>query len=189
MEGQARVRFNSPQHVDTWRATGLFPRIHDDIFQMALSCLQARSVMDLCCSTGLLAHRVSLALTCKVIGVDADREALAYGHAAGCLPLYAHLRIRRDTLNDLAALVTGNRVTALLARRCMPELFGDDLQLAQEFASVMLGAGVNEIVLEGRAQTVNATNALASIHDEIAALAPYYHPVRRYGAVAYLKAA
>jgi hypothetical protein len=76
----------------------------------------------------------------------------------------------------------------MLARRCLPELFGDDLPLGRDFAAAIHGAGIKEIFLEGRVVTQGAVNVLKSVADEVDLLSGHYHEVKRIGAVSYLKA-
>lgn len=168
------MRFDAQELVDAWKATGAYPRIHDDIFNVAVSELRGVRVLDLCCSTGLLTHRVACALKVNVLGIDGNKAALERGEAAGLLREPVHLQIGRSTITQLLELISARGITAVLARRCMPELFGSDLDLGREFAGGLRDAGVDELVLEGRVATSAAVNPLASIDDEVRLFAPCF---------------
>jgi hypothetical protein len=180
-------RFDSPEHVEAWQATGIYPRGHDDIAHMAMVHLRERRIMDLCCSTGLLGHRLLTSLKLDlVLSVDSSNAALSTGAAAGLIRDGHQLRVDRDSMPSLIGLIARERITAIIARRCIPELFGDDLALGHDFADLAAQVGVKQIFLEGRMVSANAMNRLASIDDEVELFDAHYKDAFRYRNVAVL---
>lgn len=76
----------------------------------------------------------------------------------------------------------------MIARRCLPEVFGNDLDFGRAFAARIRAAGVTELVIEGRIKSHRSVNALAGIDDEIALMSGEYELCRRYRNVAYMRA-
>jgi hypothetical protein len=184
------VRFNSPEHLLAWRDTGRFPAIHDAIANMAVANMRGRVLMDLGCSYGLLGHRIAQEMggEVTVIGVEVDAKVIAAAEEA-CVGVRFHtFKVERASLQELRALAIHYRVDTIVARRILPELFGDDRPAGVTFASDMAASGVWEMFIEGRVATVNAVNPLRSIADEVDLVAGSYREVRRAGAVSYLVA-
>ena len=144
-----RLRFNDEQYLTDWVDKRQYPAIHNNIFSAIENWTRGKSALDLCCSTGLLAQRMSTQGKINSVGVDADSRAIALGIERGIkVPLYL-LNIQSETLNDLAKIITTSNITLLVARRCLPELFGANADLANEFEEMIWSAGIEEIVLRG----------------------------------------
>lgn len=180
------MRFNAPEHLQAWQATRQFPAIHDDIMHLAYSHMRGLTALDLCCSTGLLAQRVAVQLGVQVIGVDADERALAQGRAAGLEVPLVHQRIDPHDLRPLENLLQQHQIETVLARRCLPELFGQDLAAGHTFAQMLHRQQVQEILVEGRQASKAAVNPLASLAQEVELLGPYYQVRKFHRNVAYL---
>ncbi|MBI1213832.1 MAG: hypothetical protein GC190_20415 [Alphaproteobacteria bacterium] len=182
-------RFDAPELVQRWQQLGEYSRIHDDITHMAMSHLNAKRVMDLCCSTGLLGRRLLDCLKLeRVTWVDSSKPAIDAGLAANVIDCkYAYvMRVDRQSLAAFMGIIGRESLTAIVARRCMPELFGYDLQLGRDFAAAIAGAGVTQIFLEGRVPSPNAVNPLSSIDDEVEIFTAHYKDAYRYRNVAVL---
>jgi SAM-dependent methyltransferase len=181
------VRFDSPAHLQVWRDSGQYPAIHKAIAEMAISCVRGSRLVDLGCSYGLLGARiVAQAGLESGIGVDADGEVLAAARSAGVPLTFHEIKVTASTLPQLLAVVASAGCDVVVARRVLPELFGHDLPGGRIFATMLAGAGVKEVVLEGRVQAPGAVNALSSIDREVELLAGTFREVRRSGAVSYL---
>ena len=181
------MRFNSPDLLYAWQRTGQWPRIHNAIADCIIGEVPSGPILDLCCSFGLLGERLQRQLHIPAIGVERDEAAVKLGQDAGVQMPVEIMEVNRDTLADLAQVVRGARVTTLVARRALPELFGHDLELGRDFAVAMRDAGVEEVFLEGRRPTPKPTNQLASIHDEVALMGAAFRLVALHGAVARMK--
>lgn len=163
-------RFDSLEHLDRWRATGRFPRIHDGITALVRSTLPKwAQVADLGSSTGLLTRRLA-EHGYEVCGVEADARAIALGEEYGTYgeecPVHP-FEVTPDTLADLEGLLAGT--DAVVARRVLPELLDNQVTPAM-VGEVLAEAGVRWIVLEGRAPRAGATHKLAHLGAEIAGL-------------------
>lgn len=183
------MRYDATEYLEAWQETGKFPRIHDAMASAFAAFATRDRLLDLCCCHGLLGARLSVqppGLEC-VVGVDADLAAIERGRAAGVPIELHHMRITLETLKDLASLIDARKIDVLVARRAMPELWGQDTHEGIEFSRTMAAAGIREIFLEGRVKSARATNALASIDDEIGLFAHEYAVAKRHGAVAYLR--
>ncbi len=181
------VRFNSAERLDLWQNTGRFPAIHNDMAHAFSSFARGERALDLCCSFGLLAERIKRMYGAAVVGVDADESALEHGRSAGITVDLLHMAVSADTLPALADLIASRKVSVLLARRCLPELFGGNIALGREFAQLMRDSGIEEVLIEGRVKTKKPRNALASIEDEIELMSGPFSLERRYRNVAYMR--
>ncbi len=182
------MRFDSPEHLAAWRATGRFPAIHDGITQAIVADMRGSRVLDMGCSYGLLAERILKQAGAMVaFGVDADANVIEAGRGAGLAVTLVELEVSAASLPQIYDLVRENALDVLVCRRVLPELFGDDLPLGRKFALEMALAGIREIFVEGRVATVKAVNALSSIDEEVKLLSASFREVRRSGAVSYLR--
>lgn len=183
------MRFNSTEHLDVWRQRGIYPRIHDPIAQVITTYCNAEVALDLCCSFGLLGHRIWDSTGMQVVGVDADDRALQAGKAAGIRIELVSMRVSRDSHEALAALVEACKVQAVFARRALPELFGHDIAYGRSVASMFKRLGVRELFIEGRVATPGAVNPLASLDKEVELMTGPFVEARRIGNVSHMKAA
>lgn len=181
------MRFDDPQHIETFQRRGAFPRIHDAIAGFVIGFSRGTRFLDLCCCYGLLGERLHRA-GFVVIGVDANPKVIERGQAAGIeIPLFP-LRVGRDTLGELMDLIDEHDISGIVARRALPELFDRDPALGGEFFERARGIGVKEVFLEGRAPTRNAVSALATLEAEIHLAQPWFALDRRQGQCARLVA-
>lgn len=167
------VRFDALEYLTQYRAgreagRQVFPAIHYDLFQLIVEEAVGRRALDLCCSTGLLAQRLAEQAHMYAVGVDADRRALDRARQYGVTVPLREIAIEPGTFDDLVELVLNHRIGVLVARRCMPELFGHDMDAGREFVRAMHRAGISEVFLQGRVETKGAVNRLRSIEHEVA---------------------
>lgn len=181
------TRFNDPRYLEDWQATGRFPAIHDAIAAAILRHDEGKAGVDLCCSTGLLAERLRVN-GFTVVGVDRDATALERSRAAGIQAELLRLHLDSDGLAKMLQYVKEKGLTSLYARRCLPELFGDNLPLGKWFFKEAAAAGITRVFLQGRNPTANAKNRLSSISAEIALASSSFDLTWSAGQVAYLQA-
>lgn len=149
--------------------------------------LKAQSILDLGCSYGLLGARIAdEAGGIKCAGIDTDAKVIEAAISAGVAMRFFNMKITRETLPDLAVVLEETGATAIIARRVLPELWGEDQLGGAHFAITLAENGVREILLEGRVASERATNPLKSIGDEVRLLSEKYREVRRSKALSYL---
>ena len=181
------MRFNAAEYVEQWKENGKYPAIHNAIFSAINVHGHGGKMLDLCCSTGLLGKRIAKLGNYSVIGVESDKRAIELAQKLGNdLPIY-EFKINRPNLEAFMDILKNENVTAIAARRCIPELFGEDVPLGMTFVEGIYEHGVQEVFLEGRVKTKNATNVFNSIEKEIELFVLCYDLVTQNGNVAYLR--
>jgi hypothetical protein len=176
-------RFDCPEYVEAWQASGSFPAIHDGIFSLLSNILPDLdgSVLDLGSSTGLLSRRMADA-GYTVYAIEGSVATSNVGRNAGIYSGIEVLRARlkpRD-MGSFAEWLSKRDIKVVMARRVFPEL--DDYGCHPSFlAQVFAEAGVEHIFVEGRLPRPNATHRLQTLHDEIAALGPLWEVDRQDG--------
>jgi hypothetical protein len=183
-------RFDAPEYVDAWQASGVFPTIHDRIVNVARSEIGPcdGTVLDLCSSTGLIGRRLA-DVGYQVMACQEPGPALQLGRERGVyagIPVL-EVRITPGTLGRLLAWCEDHQVRTVVARRCFPELWdalgADDFPvLVRELAE----AGVERIVLEGRVASGRSVHPLATAAAEVAAFASHWVAAGTFGQVAVL---
>jgi len=167
------VRFDDTGYLDAWRDDGVYPKIHDELFRLVRRTPPTGPVLDLCCSTGLLAQRINDELRVPAVGIDSDDRAITGAVAAGVKVPLLTCTLRGDLAAFKDVLAT-YEVTGIVARRCFPELFGSRAGLDREFLGIfktaLAEAGVTQLWLQGRQAHRHATNALPSITHEVMAM-------------------
>lgn len=183
------MRFDDPGYLETWRLKKVYPRIHDAIFGAFMSHARGTAVLDLGCSHGLLAERlIHFGGAFHAVGVDADEKAIERGVAAGIQATLIPLRLTDATLCRLTGLIKDHGLNVVIARRILPELFGDDPTFGRRFAEEIAAAGIAELFLEGRVASGRSVNPLRSIAEEVELVSGSYREVIRAGAVSFLVA-
>lgn len=181
------MRFDSAEHLQAWQERQVYPEIHRKIRESVVNLAVGSRLLDLCCSYGLIGQFLQDA-GFTAVGVDRDVAVIERARAADIrIPLY-RLEITRETVHQLYEIIENHRITGIVARRALPELFADDLEFGREFFAEMRDLGVRELFLEGRVATRNAVSALASLDAEIKLVAGSYAWRARFGSVAYLRA-
>ena len=180
------MRFDAVEYLFKWKEKKVFPLIHSNITNIALSTLKGKRGIDVCCSHGLLGTKL-MSLGFKMIGVE-ENEKIINLSKENLIPLpIIQLKIHPSTFTQFFNVVKEHKADFFVMRRCLPELFGSDLNNGRNFFNLAAQNGINEIILEGRVKTVNATNQLSSIDAEVDLLAQSYTVYKKYGSVAYLK--
>jgi hypothetical protein len=180
------MRFDSQEHLNEWIVNKSYPKIHDNIFNSACSYLKSDIALDLCCSYGLLAARLSTKLNIKMYGIDASYKVIEAGIKSQIPADLSIINVSETTINDVFNLISANGIKAIIARRALPELFGNNLDLGKQFAIGIAKAGIVEVLIEGRAKNANAVNSLSSIDDEIKLMSCAYELRRNFNNIAYM---
>lgn len=178
---------NNIDRLRNWRDRGVFPANHDAIARVIMGNVVGSRALDLHCGFGLLAQRVFEAdMLASAYGIGEDEDAVAEAQAEDIdvILSYAPPETRATEAVDLAIRCG---LDVLFARRCLPELFGNDIAQGSTFAGALRAAGVMEVFIEGR-QYPEPDSALRSIDDEVAMFKGSYHEMFRSGAVSYLLA-
>ena len=195
------ARFNSKLHLEGFRDGRGYPRIHDNIFNLIAETWTGGSFVDVCCSTGLLGQRLIDKLGVMCCGVDGDAEAIANGKAYGIQMKVHHLIINEETLGLFSRILDQHDVNTLVFRRCISELFATGLTLGvgntvqagvkEEFAAqvvdLCVAKGIDEIYLQGRAETASAKHPIPNLKAEIKFFLPQYEVQVDRGQCAYLR--
>jgi SAM-dependent methyltransferase len=169
--------YDSIEYLEAYRRARAFPPIHRDLFGLVVSRARATRFLDLGCCTGLLGQRLKSAGIAEfVIGVEASAESIRLAREYGVtVPLY-QLRIGHGTLPELGSLLSDNRITAVVARRCFPEILADDPTLDAALAATLAASGVRQLFIEGRQVSSRSTHRLSCIENEIAAVSAFFTP-------------
>jgi hypothetical protein len=185
-EGDA-MSFKSPELIDAWSQTRAYPAIHDEIFKSILENSLSKSFCDLGCCYGLLGQRIMDAMPgVKCIGFDADYGAIKAGQSAGVQVEMYQAKIDRTNMGRVVGMMRECKVSCLIARRILPEIWGDDIEGGKQFAALMADNFVNEIYVQGRLASERAVNNLSSVGAEIEMLSEHYRPTFVRGQIARL---
>lgn len=185
------MRFNDQGYLDAYAESRRYPRIHDAIWNAAVAELSSLTVLDLCCSTGLLGARLRDNLRCQMVWAEQDADAIARGIGAGAIErgrLWTGT-ITPETIGSLTGFLIEHGVTGVVARRCLCVISEKcPLYLVRDAFDT---AGITEVLLEGQAQDVRAVHPFGSADAQVAALAPNYvlRPTRYGRDVRYLRRA
>ena len=181
------MRFHSTEHLEQWAKSGKFPDIHCDIFNFILQESDCKYFLDLGACFGLLAQRVNEKMpNANCIGVEANKGFIESAKKYGIKANIIHLNINTNTIKELTRIISINKTQAIIARRIMPELWGQNIIGGIEFAREVRDAGIKEIFLQGRAKTKNATNQLHSLEAEIKMFDGIYKTQTKNGDIAKL---
>lgn len=179
-------RFNDIHYLVSWKAGDGFPAIHDDIFNMVQEVAPEGAILDLCCSTGLLAQRF-LEAGRVAYGIDGDRAAIARSMQYGIKVDLHAVNISPAAFPFLESFIESHEIRTIVARRCLPELFGQDLGAGRAFAALLQKCGIQHVFIEGRIPVKAAVNLLATIQDEVALFEERYRLAALRGRVAHLE--
>jgi hypothetical protein len=183
------MRFDSVEHVTSWKETGVFPLIHTAFASFVAARAQGRRVLDLCCNQGLLGEQLMARVRgLRAFGIDDDATAVRRGLDAGVHTTFKILHIDPSTYDELALFMRRNVVDVVVARRCLPELLDPVMWSAGDFAQALRDGGAAEVFLQGRVPTPTPANRLHSIDQEVAALASSFTLREKVGPMAYLVA-
>lgn len=190
------MRFSDEEYLRDWKDNGIFPKIHNNIFNLVASTCESETVLDLCACTGLIGQRLQDKLGLKVVAIEGDPAWVERGAKWGTNIPTLNIWVLPDTLPKVLDWITKNQVTGIVARRCISELFGNDSKgkhlatpnwlWAAEFTEAIVDAGVRELWLEGRADQGRSTHCIPDTETEIKCFSSHFKPYEWYGKCAYL---
>lgn len=174
-------RFSSDEHLTRYLEAGTFPEIHRPMVEaVQWACADDARFLDLGACFGLLGAAVSaLRRGAMVIGVERSATAIEQAQRYGVPCQLVRFHVERDTLPELGRLIRKFKLNTIIARRVMPELWGDDLAGGRLFARTIKDAGIRQVLLEGRRASGAAKNPLSTVELEAALLAPHYREAGR----------
>ena len=162
------MRYNSVERLEKWCMEGMYPSIHDRIFEMIDGRIKGQTVLDLCCSTGLLGQRIQDELNKTVFGVDADKKAFENAASYGVDVNRTQMRIDASNFDPLIKFIADRGIDVLVARRCLSEVFYSHIDQGPVFAKRLLDeTKVREIFIQGRREQPNATHPIPSCDAEV----------------------
>lgn len=190
------MRFSDEEYLRAWKEDKIFPKIHQRIFDLFSMTFEAESVIDLCCCTGLIGQHIKEMHGINVVGVEGDPNWIERGKKWGIeLPIY-ELWITPDTLATFLDIIKKEKVTGIVARRCISELFGNDEKgrrlkspnwpWAEQFSEKILNAGITELWFEGRADQGRSVHPIPGTDEEIQCFSSKYKLAERYQTCAYM---
>lgn len=184
-------RFDSPEWIQEWQATGRFPHIHDAIFNaFATNVEPGARVLDIGASTGISTARLQhLGYVATV--AEANPESIATGEKYGTWG-DAHLwrnYITPETVTDFYKLLHDRNIEAILARRVISEVYDGMKGDPRAFAEAVRRSNVSIIVLEGRKISKNTVHPCGTADLEAAVFGPGWRITERVGDVRVLERA
>jgi hypothetical protein len=161
------MSFSSIPLLEQFRDHGRFPGIHDAMFNAVATHAKGRSLCDLGCCHGLMAQRLSMLPGFKVVGIEGNKRYVAEGRSHGITAEILNLKVNQAAFGLVSNFLEKRKVDVIVARRVMPELWGEDIPGGKLFSKLLAGCGVKEIFLEGRIFSERATNALSTMSAEV----------------------
>lgn len=173
------TRFADQKYIDEYKEKGIFPKIHDDIFNLVSGTAMRDVTMDLGSCTGLLSVRLAGVMP-AVIGLEGNRNYVKRSVEHDRVKI-ENLYVTAENLAAIEKIIKDNKVRIVVARRVLPEIAETGgIQLVKDMAKMFHAAHVEEIFIEGRKASKNATNPLSDMMKEAKALSEYYQPLMKH---------
>ena len=179
-------RYSSIEYVYDYKAKGIFPRIHNDIFNMVKENVKGKRAIDLGSCTGLISIRlVEQAGFEFVAGLEGNISYLEKAIPNDKVT-YFNFYVTKENMDKLKEVIVKNGITVVVGRRVIPEIGERDISVVYDLVKLLYEVGVEEIVLEGRVVVKKPTNKLYSIEKEIECFDKYFKLVAKNKECAYL---
>lgn len=168
-------RYDDDSYLEAWQSKREYPKIHKNMYELVTATITSKTVMDLCCSTGLLGQHVA-DFGANVIGVEALQKSIDKAKSFGIEIPLIQLNIDNNSIDVLCEIIANNSVTGIIARRCLSELFvtedktSIDFKWANLFTKKIVEAGIKEIWVEGRAEQGRSVHPIPNTETEIVCL-------------------
>lgn len=192
------MRFSDEEYLRAWKEEGVYPKIHDKIYQLFATTCESDSVLDLCACTGLLGQRIQDKMGLNVVAVEGDPAWIERGKRWGTNIPTLEVWVLPNTLKTFTDWIRSNEVTGIVARRCISELFGNDAKgrplkapdfvWSKVFTDAILDAGIKEIWLEGRADQGRSVHPVPDTETEAKCFFSGFKLDETYKTCAYLTA-
>lgn len=181
------MRYDDQFHLDEWRTARRFPSIHDAIFRMILEEATGDGFLDLCCSIGLLGQRIQEKLQPRtVVAIERDTSAIERSRAAGVTRPLLELTVTPETIGRVGEWIAEHRISTLVARRCLSEIFEADQTWGDLFVGTVAEAGIREFFIQGRQVVPKPSHPVPDVHAEIRCLGRKVETRQLKGECAYL---
>lgn len=184
-------RFDSPEWITDWKATGRFPHIHDAIYNVFASTVEPGTpTLDIGASTGISTARLQAGgYPCTVVEANAESIATGREHGTwGDASIWVNY-ITPQTILGFESLLQERRIEAVFARRVISEVYDGMKGEPAEFARVVRESGVKVIILEGRKVSRNTVHPCGTADLEAAVFGPGWKVTERVGDVRVLERA
>jgi hypothetical protein len=164
-------RFDDEKYLQNFHEAGIYPAIHDRLFDFIEDHSSGGILADLGCCYGLLAHRLVHAGSFSgAVCVDPNKAYIKSAVKSPALK-YVNGAINKVTLDEVIELFSVSNVRTVIARRVIPEISdGEGVGFIAEFAARLASIGVNDIFIEGRIVSSKSKHPLFSMQREIEAL-------------------
>lgn len=182
------MKFDDERHVKNHKESGIYPKIHDNIFSAAVKhAVKGEAIIELGACLGLLSHRlIQSGITRKVLAVEPNLKYIKRGLThKGIIHIHAGVS---DLNLGMTNLFDAYEAKTLVARRVFPEIAERySIRTIRNFARIIYELGVEVIILEGRQITKNHKAKLWNADLEVEALRPYFKEIHAYGNVRVLQ--
>jgi hypothetical protein len=172
--------YNDQAHIDEYLNSGKFPKIHDDIASVIRKIApQHEPCIDLGSCTGLLAIqsiKIGRSLTIGIEGNKSDfNRAIPHSKVK-----YENFYIGSDTFGQLSAILKKYKPTLVIARRIIPEISMNNINVIKQLSLLFAENGVKHIILEGRKTTRNPKAILYNVRLEANCFMSEFEPIGTY---------
>lgn len=172
--------YNDQVYIDTFHKTGKFPKIHNDIANIIRKVApMPEPCIDLGSCTGLLAIQSIKLGRSLCIGIEGNKSDFkrAISHPK---VKYENFYISPDTLGQLSVILKKHHPTLVIARRVIPEISLNNVNIIHQLSTLLAENGVKYIVLEGRQQTRNPKAILYNAIEEAKCFMFEFQPIVKY---------
>jgi hypothetical protein len=153
--------YDSEKYLIDFKEKNAYPSIHNEIYNRICMLNHNRPMLDLGCCFGLLAERLNNSgINC--IGVEKSIKHINLGRQYGIKS-----KIYNESIDSIDAIIKEYNIELLIARRCLPEAFGNNIENGYLFSKMASQLNVTYIVIEGRVVTKNHVNQLFCLDEEI----------------------
>lgn len=180
--------FNDQEHITRYIQTGVLPKIHENFRHVIKQyACEAGASMDLGSCIGMICLALEQIRNSPAVGIEGNKYDFDRALTKDGKIFYYNFYVNRENFSILLETIKKHNIKLVTARRVLSEIGLVDTTVVTDMAKLFWEAGVNKMIVEGRAKTKNPQVALYSTDLEIAALKPYYVQVARYKEVSYLE--
>lgn len=172
------MAYDNLEYIKTYKKTGVYPRIHNNIFSQT-EYVPVKNVLDLGCSIGILTHRLGNVYD-NVVGIEPNRKSLENAIFKDNVTFY-NFEVNKDKLKLLKKVIEKHNIEAVFARRVISEIYttGGE-ELLYELSDLFKECEIKYLVIEGRIDTKRATHYLNNVDKEIRYFINNYKLINTY---------
>lgn len=177
------MRYNSREHIENFKEKRIYPRIHDDIFNIVSNEEKGDcNAIDIGASIGLLSERlVKSGVFGGIVAIEGNKKSIetilevkklsSAGDKISIEPFF----IKNKTLKLLKMIVSDKSVKAVVARRVIPEIAKNEHGIIKDIAKIFYYGGIERIYLQGRVPVKNSTTDFDNVEKEANEFSEYYN--------------